>query len=103
MGVAAVGVVGIGVGGYFALHAKSASDASGCTDGRSCPDQASADRLRSAKSDADLATVLFIAGGALAVTGGVIFLVAPSKSGAAVSLSGAASRELTGVRVIGRW
>ena len=113
LGAAAVGVVGMGVGGYFALHAKSASDDSGCTNGRTCPDEPSASRLRTAKSDADLATVLFVAGGVLTVGGGLLFFLAPSSppSGATVAqsapqglrvkLTPAASRELTGLRVIG--
>lgn len=37
LGAAAVGVVGMGVGGYFALHAKSERDNSGCANGRTCP------------------------------------------------------------------
>ena len=115
LGAAAVGVVGLGAGGYFALHAKSGSDDSGCANGRTCPDEASADRLRSAKGDADLATVLFVAGGVLTVGGGLLFFLAPAPSAGAstssatrpppqglhVRLSGAASRELTGLRLIG--
>lgn len=114
VGAAAVGVVGIGVGGYFALHAKSESDDSGCTNGRTCPDEASASRLRTAKSDADLATILFVAGSVLTVGGGLLYFLAPSPSpssgasaaqtpsrGLHVKLTPAASRELTGLRVLG--
>ncbi len=111
LGAAAVGVVGLGVGGYFALHAKSESNDSGCTNGRTCPDEPSASRLRNAKSDADLATILFVAGGVLTVGGGLLFFLAPSSSRASAAqsspqrlqlkLTPAASRELTGLRVIG--
>ncbi len=80
--------------------------------GRTCPDEPSASRLRTAKSDADLATILFVAGGVLTVGGGLLFFLAPSPASSAtasrtpdrglhVKLTGTASRELTGLRLLG--
>ena len=71
------GVVVLGVGAYFALHAKGEKDDSGCVDGRRCPDQASADRLSGAKSDANLATAFVVGGAVLATAGAVILFADP--------------------------
>ncbi|HSO37178.1 MAG TPA: hypothetical protein VLT33_31850 [Labilithrix sp.] len=86
VGVAAVGLVGAGVGGYFGLRASGERDDSGCRDGQFCPDDASAERLRSAKSDANLATIFMVGGGALVATGVVIFVVAPSPARGGVAV-----------------
>ena len=103
LGAAAVGVIGVGVGGVFALGASSAKDDSGCRDGQFCPDEASAERLRGAKSDANLATVFVVGGSVLAVAGVVLFVVAPSPSRPAVTVSASAGTQLTGLRVLGSW
>ena len=103
LGVAAVGVVGVGVGGYLALHAKSEKDDSGCREGQFCPDDASAERLRGAKSDANLATVFVVGGSALLVAGVVLIVVAPSPSRPAVAVSAAAGPQMTGLRIVGSW
>lgn len=103
LGVAAVGAVGAGVGGYFALHAKSERDGSGCRDGQFCPDEASAERLRGAKSDANLATVFVVGGSALLVAGVVLFVVAPSPSRPGVTMAAAAGPRSTGLQVFGSW
>ena len=76
------GVVGVGVGGYFGLAAKSKYDSA--FDGGNCDratkacdpfGQASVD---DARSKATVSTILFGAGAALAVAGAVMFLTAPS-------------------------
>lgn len=74
---AGVGVVSLGIAGYFTLSASSAKDESGCRDGRFCPDQASADRLRDAQSDGNLATIFAVTGGVLVVAGAALVVLAP--------------------------
>ena len=76
------GVVAMGVGGYFGLSAKTkyndAFDGGGCdraTKTCDAPGQAGVD---DARSKATLSTILFGAGGGLAVIGAVVLLTAPS-------------------------
>lgn len=77
---AGIGVVGIGVGSYLGLSAKSDyDDAKRACVGNGCYD-AEYDRIESARSQGTAATVVFIAGGALLATGTVLFFVAPSGS-----------------------
>jgi tetratricopeptide (TPR) repeat protein len=102
LGAAGVGVLGLGAGGYFALSAKNARDESGCRDDGHCSSEAAANRLRDAKSSADLSTVFVIAGATLVTAGLVVFFVAPGTDGkraveAAVALSP------TGVALRGTW
>jgi hypothetical protein len=100
------GVLGLGVGGIFGLAAQSKYD--GAFDGGGCdrptkqcnaPGQST---VEDARSKAALSTILFAAGGALAIAGAVVFLTAPSSKpravrilptthagGAGLSLSGA--------------
>jgi hypothetical protein len=91
---AGLGVVSLGVAGFFTLSASSAKDESGCRDGRFCPDQASADRLRDAQSDGNLATVFAVTGGVLVVAGAALVVLAPrgrvavSPRGMGLALSG---------------
>lgn len=74
-----VGLVGLGVGTYFAGLAQSRTDLSnglGCVDDR-CP-PAAASMRESARDAGTMATALLVAGGALAVGGFVTYLLAPS-------------------------
>ncbi len=81
---AGVGVVGVGVGAAFALGAKSKFDESnqqpgGCV-GNACPAGAPTDARNDARAAGNVATVLTIAGGALAAGGLTLFLVAPRRT-----------------------
>jgi hypothetical protein len=79
IGLAGVGVVGLGVGTYFALHAKARLDDSNahCALGNVC-DASGLDARSDAVRSANLATISFVAGlGALA-GGAIIYLTAPS-------------------------
>jgi hypothetical protein len=71
------GVVGLGVGGFFGLQAMSkGSDSDRCPDPNNC--DAETVKLRDdARSAGDISTIAFIAGGALAVGGAVLFFTAP--------------------------
>ncbi|HEX6765072.1 MAG TPA: hypothetical protein VF103_06330 [Polyangiaceae bacterium] len=101
---AGAGVVALGVGTYFGLHAKSLNDQSNadghCTNG--C-DPTGTKLRNDAGSAADISTALFIGGGALVATGLTLYFVGGSskssttagvsplvvRSGAGVSLAGA--------------
>ncbi|MDF2697559.1 MAG: hypothetical protein K0S65_5942 [Labilithrix sp.] len=75
---AGAGVVGLGVGTYFGLKTRSTWNEAQtyCTD-LEC-DQDGVDLAAKAKSSGNLATVAFIAGGALVLGGAVLFFTAPS-------------------------
>ena len=82
IGVAALGVVGVGVGAYLGLHAKSLQDESngaggGCDTNDRC-DSHGQDLRMSAISSATASTVLFAVGGAAIATGVVLYVLAPS-------------------------
>jgi hypothetical protein len=83
-----VGVVGIGLGGFFGLRASSKwSDAKGkCHDFPYDCGTDGTDLQSSAKSAATVSTVAFIAGGALLGTGLVLFLTAPKREQVALSV-----------------
>jgi hypothetical protein len=81
------GIIAIGVGGFLALSAKSDYDgvASECPS-RGCT-QSAYDTRESARSRADVATAVMIAGGALTAGGAVLFFL-PSTSGRSASTVG---------------
>lgn len=81
------GVIALGVGGYFGLKTSSTwkSAQERCTTGNSgleC-DAEGVDLGQQAKSSGNIATIAFVAGGALLLGGAVLFFTAPSdgKSG----------------------
>jgi hypothetical protein len=85
------GVVGMGVGGFFGLSAKSkyngAFDGGGCdrtTKICDAPGQAAVD---DAHSKATVSTILFGAGGALAVAGAIVLFTAPSSRSRALQVA----------------
>jgi hypothetical protein len=85
------GVVAMGVGGFFGLSAKTkyndAFDGGGCVRAtKTCdaPGQAAVD---DARSKATLSTILFGAGGGLAVVGAIVLLTAPSNKPGALRLA----------------
>jgi hypothetical protein len=82
MAVAGVGAAAVGVGGYLALAAKSNYEsAPGCNAANVCPQQGY-DARNNARSQADVATVVIVAGGAVAVGGLLMWLLAPTPGGA---------------------
>jgi hypothetical protein len=78
LSVAAVGVVGLGVGTVFGIIAKNKHDqvVTDCPGG-SCTSQSDVDTNGDSKNAATLSTVAFIAGGAFLAGGVVLYLVAP--------------------------
>jgi hypothetical protein len=79
LGVGAAGIVGLGVGVGFGVHAMSKKSERDeiCADGI-CPSQEGIDAHRSADTAATVANVAIIAGGALLATGVVLYFTAPS-------------------------
>ena len=79
LGVGAAGVVALGVGGALALSAKSQYDsvASECPPAGCNPD--GFDARTSARSRADVATVVLVAGAAAVAGGALVWMLAPSR------------------------
>jgi hypothetical protein len=101
--VGGVGVVGLGVGGAFALRAmskNSESNSAGCVN-NACPPDAKQMRL-DARSAGNVATVGFVAGGALLAVGVTLILLAPKSTAtqvgvaAIVNPNGTAGLSMTG-------
>jgi tetratricopeptide (TPR) repeat protein len=74
------GLVGLGLGGFFGLRASSKwSDArDNCGSGTYDCSQEALNLASSARSQANISTVAFVAGGALLAAGVVLYLTAPS-------------------------
>lgn len=110
LAVGALGIGGVVLGTVFGLQAKSKNDESKpyCrTQGADllCQDQG-LNLVNEAKSAATISTVSFIAGGALTVTGLVLFLTAPSnKSQSALGMRAVAAvgPGFSGARIEGAW
>jgi hypothetical protein len=106
--VAGVGIVGLGLGTFFALDAKSkwSSVTDKCPD-KVCPDAATRDSVAatkdSASTSATLGTVGFVAGGALLVGGAVLFFTAPKGPAAerAVRVTPLAGPTIAGLAIDG--
>ena len=100
IGVGAAGLVGIGVGTFLGLHAKSLQDESngpggGCNASDAC-DSHGQDLRMSALGSATAATVLFAVGGAAVVTGVVLYVTAPSSRRDVTVAFGPTSASLVG-------
>lgn len=98
LAMAGAGVIALGAGAVFAYRGASGKDDSGCRDGRYCPDEAAASRLRDAKASADVATFATAAGAILTAGGLALYLFTPRRAvragltwtpaGAGVALAG---------------
>lgn len=81
--VGGAGVAAMGAAGVLALVAKSSYDgAQGCS-GSQCTNRDGFNTSNSARSLGDVATVLLVAGGAVAATGALLWLTAPRVDSAA--------------------
>lgn len=99
------GIVSLGVGTYFGLHAKStyddATSSANCPTGLSSCDQAGIDGGKSAHTQATASTIAFVLGGGLFASGVVLFITAP-KDGA-VNVRPTAGTSSAGMQLGGRW
>jgi hypothetical protein len=77
--VAGAGVVAMGIGVGLGFAAKSSYDGAAC-EGSVCENEAAKQERDSARQQGNVATGIFVAGAALAVGGGVLWLLAPSSS-----------------------
>lgn len=83
-----VGVVGLGVGGFFGLRAINKNkDSKQFCDGNSCVDQGYRDR-QDARSAGNVATVGFAVGAAGLIGGAVLFFTAPNGESSSQSAQG---------------
>jgi serine/threonine-protein kinase len=102
--VAGAGVVGLGIGTYFALHAKSTYDASNagghCLPDDECDATGTQDR-NDAKSMANIATVTMAVGAAAVVGGALLYWMSPR--GEAVAVAAAPSIGGGSLRVSVLW
>lgn len=102
--VAGVGVVGLGVGGYFGLQAMSKKkDADGHCDGSACRDQAGVDLRRDARSAGTISTIAFVAGGVATAAGAVLYLTAPKPGRARARLMPRVGVGFAGVGAEASW
>lgn len=80
--VAGVGLVGVGLGTYFALHAKALNDDSlansHCPTSKNLCDQTGVNLRDDARSSGNIASIMMGVGAVALVGGVVLFLVAPS-------------------------
>jgi len=102
---AGLGVVGLGVGGFFGLQAMSKKSDAGCSADKVCPNDAAANTFRDATSDGNLSTIFFVAGGVLAAGGLTLWLIAPKGEGRVVAMQAVPSVGMrsTGMALVGRW
>jgi hypothetical protein len=100
LAMGAIGVVSLGIGAVYALHAKSKNDDSGveCANNRCSPD--GAELRRDAVAAGDTATVAFVSGGALIAGAGLLWLTASSSS---IALSPAIGSGSRAIAIQGRW
>ena len=102
--VAGVGVVGLGVGGYFGLQSMSKKkDADGDCDGSACLDQRGVDLRDDARGAGNISTVAFIVGGVAVAAGATLYLTAPKKNRASVAMRPALAPGYAGLGATGRW
>jgi len=103
LGVGGAGVVGIGLGAFFALKSKSTYDdaLSHCPNGPKSCTQEGVTGGEDAHGQATVSTIAFIAGGALLAGGVVLFLTAPKKS--SVGIQPTVGPSVAGLRLGGTW
>jgi serine/threonine-protein kinase len=86
--LAGVGVVGLGVGGFFGIQALSKNDEAldkDC-DGATCPDQSGVDATNDALDAANISNIAFIAGGVCVLGGAALYFTAPEPDEKTASL-----------------
>jgi hypothetical protein len=76
LGVLGLGVVGIGLGAFFGIRAASLQADANCPN-NVCGADGKPDALRDAQASGNLSTGFFVTGGALAVGGLALFVLAP--------------------------
>jgi hypothetical protein len=87
VGIGVVGIVGLGVGTYFGLRAKSKNDdaSAHCVGDTRC-DSTGIELDDQARTSATVSTIAFAAGGGLLALGTIVYLAAPSGNSATAGL-----------------
>jgi hypothetical protein len=101
--LAGIGVLGLAAGVFFGIQAvnkKGHAEQTGCDAGGQCPSPTAADELSDAGRAADFSTAFFVLGGAMALSGGILWFISPGRSIGAtpVAQSGGA-----GLVIAGAW
>lgn len=105
----AAGLVAIGVGGGFGLAARSdANTAHQLCNGNVCGSQAGVDAARAGKRDAIISDIAFGVGGALLLTGTVLYLLGEDRSSesearARLHVEARADASAWALQLAGRW
>ncbi|MGD0675130.1 MAG: hypothetical protein ABSC94_06900 [Polyangiaceae bacterium] len=97
-----LGAAGIGASAFFGMEAlseKNAAEGEGCR-GNVCPGPASGHELKIAGRSATLANVFFGVGGAFAVSGVFVWIIASRRDGASAMVL---STDGTGISASGAW
>ena len=102
LSTAGVGVVGLVLGAYFGLTARSKWQKANRVGG-TCADAACPELTQQASNAATLSTVSFVAGGVLAAAGVTLWLVAPKGGAEHASLRPAIGPGLAGLELGGAW
>ena len=95
-----LGVVGLGLGGFFGMQASTKKDSAGCDSHSVCPTPTAFSTLSTAKSDGNVSTGLFVAGGVMAAGGIMMWALAPSTR---VQVAPSVGKNTAGVLLHGAW
>jgi hypothetical protein len=79
LATAGVGAVGLGVGTFFGFDAMSKRSAAGCNSQDACLTAGAKNELDASRRSGDFATAFLVAGGALSVSGAVLWALAPGR------------------------
>jgi hypothetical protein len=100
IGVGIAGVVGVGVGTYFGLRAKSKNDdaAAHCVNDTRC-DATGVDLDDQARTSATASTIAFSAGGALLAIGAALYFTAPNGNSTSASFRAESTPRASSIRL----
>jgi hypothetical protein len=100
---AGIGVVGLGVGGYYGIVAINKQHDAHCPGNVCTAPSGKPDVLREANDAAKLSTAFMIGGGVFLAGGAALWLLSPRPGGAQVALAPSVLRDGAGASLEGRW
>jgi len=95
----AIGIVGLGIGSYFGVHAisKNSDAESFCAAGKTCTDERGVSLTNDAKHAAVAANIAITAGAAFVIAGLVLYLTSEPERSARLELHPLLSRDVAGL------
>lgn len=95
----AIGVVGLGIGSYFGVHAisKNSDAESFCSAGKTCSDERGVSLTNDAKHAAVVANIAIAAGAAFVIAGVVLYLTSEPERSARLEVHPLLSRDVAGL------